>query len=677
MKPNNRLLIKSRLLYFVLILSAFACNLPAGTVEEIAEGLAETELFVSISGDDANDCQTPETACSSLHRAVDIANEQPIATIYIGAGTYDEAEPIRMDVPTTLIGEREVVINNIIAPNPFTEDPVMAVNLSASGAVRLENISLQNGAGIRIINGGLELVNVRIRNMLYYAVSAIEFTDDGHDLRSRIVIENSELTNIEGSAILATGVNVNVRITDTEISNTSETAIINRGGTFALDNVRIFNTRGLSGYPSAIMNGRVSDGAAPGGFFTISNAVFYDNASIDEGTVQSSGELLDISNSTISGNEGNGVEALIGSEVILTHVTIANQTGNGLYAVDDPRLHVTLINTLIVYNGRDCELRVTYEAPERNQNQNTIDSDNTCIDFQSAERAAWDFYPGVDSVLNGEGTHALQPDSPAVDAVDCILPADQRGVARPQGTLCDIGAYELEPTLGEPPFAPTSTPLAFILETPAASATLPSVPAQISASATPSSLFVRIHTDANCRFGPDTVYSVVTSFKKGTELPVEGRNSNNTWWWVLINNGQNCWISASLVEVFGSVTNLPVISAPPTPVPTSTSQAPAPTATTVAQPPVQPPSAPVQLFYEKVVCNGQTYTITLRWTDTANNEQGFRIYRNASLVTTLDANSTQYTDAPPYGGPYTYTVEAYNSAGASAQAAITEPGCIP
>lgn len=670
MKPNNRLLFKSRLLYFVLILSAFACNLPAGTVEELAEGLAETELFVSISGDDANDCQTPETACRSLYRAVEVANEQPIATIHIGTGTYNEAEPVRMVVPTTLIGEGEVVINNIDAPNPFTEDPVIAINLSAPGTVRLENISLQNGAGIRIINGGLELVSVRMRNLLYYAVFAIEFTDEGHDLRSRIVIENSEFTNIEGNAILATGVNVNVRVTDTTISNTSETAIINREGSVTLDGVHIFNARGARGYPSAILNANRffvgTSGSTEGGLFSITNSAIYGNTAEGDAAIRSSGRL-EITNSTISSNSSQGVFVGRFSDAVLTHVTIASNSDVGLVAPDVPDITISLVNSLVVYNGRDCDLRLTYESvppPGRNQNTSTIDSDNTCIEFQAPERAAWDFYPGVDSVLSGEGIHRLETDSPAVDAVACILPVDQRGASRPQGSRCDIGAYELEPTLGEPPLVPTSTPLALVQGTTTAGATLPAVPTQISSSATPSSAFVRVHTDANCRFGPDTVYSVITSFKKGTELPAEGRNSNNTWWWVLIGGGQHCWVSASLVEVFGPATSLPVIPAPSTPVPTVTSQAPAPT-------------APVQLFYENVVCNGQVYNISLRWTDTANNEQGFRVYRNGSLVTTLGANSTQYTDSPPYGGPYTYAVEAYNSAGTSAQATITESGCIP
>ena len=45
-------------------------------------------------------------------------------------------------------------------------------------------------------------------------------------------------------------------------------------------------------------------------------------------------------------------------------------------------------------------------------------------------------------------THGLLPGSTAIDAgsVDCSPPAtDQRGVARPQGAACDIGAVEFVP----------------------------------------------------------------------------------------------------------------------------------------------------------------------------------------------------------------------------------------
>jgi hypothetical protein len=57
------------------------------------------------------------------------------------------------------------------------------------------------------------------------------------------------------------------------------------------------------------------------------------------------------------------------------------------------------------------------------------------------------------TALAGHGgptpTFALQPGSPAIDSVPATGagcdPADQRGVARPQGAACDAGAYEVAP----------------------------------------------------------------------------------------------------------------------------------------------------------------------------------------------------------------------------------------
>ncbi|NNC99145.1 MAG: hypothetical protein HKN85_03085 [Gammaproteobacteria bacterium] len=53
---------------------------------------------------------------------------------------------------------------------------------------------------------------------------------------------------------------------------------------------------------------------------------------------------------------------------------------------------------------------------------------------------------GVDVLADNGGptlTHALLVGSPAIDAAVGTCPAtDQRGVARPQGAGCDVGAYE-------------------------------------------------------------------------------------------------------------------------------------------------------------------------------------------------------------------------------------------
>ena len=59
--------------------------------------------------------------------------------------------------------------------------------------------------------------------------------------------------------------------------------------------------------------------------------------------------------------------------------------------------------------------------------------------------------PNVGPLQNNDGpteTHALDPGSPAIDKVPLnachldTIPTDQRRVKRPQGSACDIGAYE-------------------------------------------------------------------------------------------------------------------------------------------------------------------------------------------------------------------------------------------
>lgn len=68
------------------------------------------------------------------------------------------------------------------------------------------------------------------------------------------------------------------------------------------------------------------------------------------------------------------------------------------------------------------------------------------------EDGSCDFAVGGDPQLepladNGGSswTHALLPDSPALDAGNCAngtIATDQRDIPRPQGDACDIGAFE-------------------------------------------------------------------------------------------------------------------------------------------------------------------------------------------------------------------------------------------
>jgi len=84
-----------------------------------------------------------------------------------------------------------------------------------------------------------------------------------------------------------------------------------------------------------------------------------------------------------------------------------------------------------------------------------------------------------------------------------------------------------------------------------------------------------------------------------------------------------------------------------------------PTATTV------PPAVLSWKTYSyscEFASGGTTMTMVLEWTDSSNSEVGFRVYRNNIAITTLEPNSTTYTDVTfiPSGGNVSYFVEIFN-----------------
>jgi len=75
-----------------------------------------------------------------------------------------------------------------------------------------------------------------------------------------------------------------------------------------------------------------------------------------------------------------------------------------------------------------------------------------------------------------------------------------------------------------------------------------------------------------------------------------------------------------------------------------------------------PPPRPIELSY-KSSCEAGAGRIRLSWIDVANNEDGYRIYRNSRLLVELPANTDTVLDAVPGVGKYSYTVVAFNVSG--------------
>ncbi len=212
---------------------------------------------------------------------------------------------------------------------------------------------------------------------------------------------------------------------------------------------------------------------------------------------------------------------------------------------------------------------------------------------------------------------------------------------------CDVRTAMEAITAATPAGSPQSGILVIVTPTASPAAATPSVER-------PTAIF---RQTGNCRRGPGTIYDVVTSYTEGEQTEPEGRNADSSWWWLLMSGGGHCWASGSVLELRGPYAELPIIAAPPTPA-------------------LQPPAAPAQLGVANQVCTDQAYSVTLQWMDAASNETGYRVYRDGNVIATLGPDTTGYTDAPPYGGPYTYGVESFNAAGASARPTVQEGGCL-
>jgi hypothetical protein len=114
-----------------------------------------------------------------------------------------------------------------------------------------------------------------------------------------------------------------------------------------------------------------------------------------------------------------------------------------------------------------------------------------------------------------------------------------------------------QPPTDTPTPEPTATPTA----TPEPTATPTETPLAQPQAVTSSAI--------NVRSGPGTAFAVVGQLQPNRPVDILGSNADRTWWQVLLPNGNEGWVAASVVDVTGpvdgvaSVTNIP--TAPPRP----------------------------------------------------------------------------------------------------------------
>jgi hypothetical protein len=315
------------------------------------------------------------------------------------------------------------------------------------------------------------------------------------------------------------------------------------------------------------------------GTASISHSAIISNISGEGGGGVSNYGEMTLDNVTISGNVGFGIMSVAPLEISYSTITdnrfssdIAGTEGYFSFQIHNVLAPIVIRNSIVAGypDAGACWGVEGYRSEGFNVEYSAVDTNplDTCNFTQSSDMV------GIDPMLLPlDAAFPIHPLDPASPAIDSANPAncsrtDQRGVARPQGSRCDRGAYEKEASIIfiEPAVPALPPPAGGITLTPPPLA-IPSLVIRSEIPCLPCILVILV--PANCRQGPGINYPVVNSALPGEQVQVIGKSMDGTWWYSQVDNDK-CFISNIAGIPQGDLSLLTIISDPPTPVPTKT-----------------------------------------------------------------------------------------------------------
>ncbi len=380
--------------------------------------------FVAPAGADSSDCLTPATACATINGAIGKATSGD--TILVASGTYTAttgAEVVLINQTSTLLGGWDstfstqtgystidargqrvgMTILNYGPPNPnvvATVDHFVVQNGATAG---------NYGAGIGN-RGKLILTNSIVRDNVASGVGA----GGGIYNASTLVVTNSLISNnlslgTAGGGILnqwSASIDSSAIISNYSGYNGGGISVSGNAATLALNNSTISGNSAGYGGGIALYN---SDPYLSLALSINSSTIASNSASTNSGGILFAYGRASLQNSIVADNE-----APAAPECGFTGGAVINSSGYNLFS-----------------DSQDCPFAVV--------------TDVVNVD------------PRLGPLTGSVGYLPLLPGSPAINAANpagCtdnsgnLLATDQRGVPRPQGGRCDIGAYETRaPTL--------------------------------------------------------------------------------------------------------------------------------------------------------------------------------------------------------------------------------------
>jgi hypothetical protein len=401
------------------------------TLLALPAGATGTTLYVGGDGiDSGNNCQSAAAYCKTISHAVaEAATGDTIDVINAFGTVFDN-----VTIPGSLTN---LTIDNGVsgpaAPAVVDGDsagPVFTVDYGAS--VTISDLTIQHGVASASngYNGG-------------GIVNAGTLT-----LNNDTITSNTALYG--GGGVWNDGT---LTVDSSTMSDNTASANPNNGGG------ALFNYGSATSTNDTYADNASPDGGAAlfvSGTFRSTGDTFSDNTSTYGGAAAFTGGTEHLSDDTLSGNTATGsgggfFESGSGASTILSNDTVANNIAPNGGAFWANAVGLQLTGTVIGINYetqspyQDCAPTVTGAIVDNGYNLN---DDGTC-GFTASTSIS-----GVDPQLNplgnyGGPTQTMPPavGSPILDRIPAGGPGcpgtDQRGVPRPQGSACDMGAVEL------------------------------------------------------------------------------------------------------------------------------------------------------------------------------------------------------------------------------------------
>lgn len=438
-----------------------------------AAGVAHAaDIFVNptiVGSGDVPGCGTPGAPCKTIQFAIDKAAVGD--TIHVEDGPYFEHLVINKRL--TIIGE---------PPGRVVDGSGTGsvITIGSDVEVTITGLTIQNGNAFRgggILNNGTLTIN----NCVVRKNTAI--FGGGIQNNGTLTINNSTVSDntadVDGGGIF----------------NDSNKLLLLNSSTVA-NNSSAFDGGGLLTFGMAFVHQStiVSNGAGGDGggiFITIGGSLTGDTSGVENNSALGKGgnifnkssQTATLTNVTISGGtaaRGGGIDNT--GTVNLNSVTITKNTattGDGGGIFNDAGATLNVRNTILAGNtdtggqAPDCAGTLT------SQGHNLVGMNTGCTILAATGDLVGTGGSPIDPKLGPLGsnggstqTHALLAGSPAIDAGDPSPPGsggtaceatDQRGVTRPQGPRCDIGAFEAPPSLARIPTVDGISQLALVL----------------------------------------------------------------------------------------------------------------------------------------------------------------------------------------------------------------------